>query len=77
MAHLFLEMRGFLKKLEEEKELVRVLREVDPRNFELPSVIRKVEEEHGKAVLLKESRTFRICELWRTSMVRCIESPWV
>lgn len=44
--------------MEEKQELVRIPREVDPRNFELSAVIRKVEEETGKAVLFEKVRGF-------------------
>jgi 2,5-furandicarboxylate decarboxylase 1 len=50
--------REFLKLLEEKNELVRVNREVDSRNFELPAVIRKVEEDFGKAVIFENVKDF-------------------
>ena len=48
----------FLKILEEKDELVRIGKEVDARNFELSSVIRKVEEDLGKAVLFEKVKGY-------------------
>ena len=48
----------FLEILEEKNEIVRVGKEVDPHNFELPAVIRKVEEDLGKAVLFERVKNF-------------------
>ena len=48
----------FLELLEKKGELVRIGKEVSPLNFELPSVIRKVEEELGKAVLFERVSGF-------------------
>jgi 2,5-furandicarboxylate decarboxylase 1 len=48
-----LDFREFLAVLEREGELLRVRREVEPRNFELAAVVRKAEEETGQAVLFE------------------------
>ncbi len=50
--------REFLKLLEEKHELVRIKKEVDARNFELPTLIRKVEEDMSKAVVFENVKNF-------------------
>ncbi len=51
-------VRDLLTKLEEKGELFRVWREVDPRTFEVPAIIRRVEEERGQAVLFEKLKSY-------------------
>ncbi len=48
-----LDTREFLAALETADQLIRIRREVGPRSFELPAVVRKAEEELDKAVLFE------------------------
>ena len=47
------DMRAFLDQLEAEGELVRVTEEVDPRNFELSSIVQHMEDGPNTAVLFE------------------------
>jgi len=54
------DMREFLNLLDELNELVRIKESVDPRNFELSSLIQHMEDGPNKAVLFEKVKGFDI-----------------
>jgi len=53
-------LRDFLAKLSERGELFRVRKEVDPTTFEVPAIIRHVEEERGQAVFFERLKGYDV-----------------
>ena len=51
-------MRDFIEWLKETDEIIVVTEEVDPRNFELSSIVQHCENTHNKAVLFENVKGF-------------------
>ncbi|MBI2848900.1 MAG: UbiD family decarboxylase [Chloroflexi bacterium] len=52
------DMREFMDQLEERGELLRIRREVDPNNFEIPAYIRQCEDGVNKAILFEKVKGY-------------------
>jgi 2,5-furandicarboxylate decarboxylase 1 len=54
-----MDLRSFLKKLEDSKDLAKVRREVDPK-YEIAAILRKLDVEGGPAVLFENVRGYKM-----------------